>query len=872
MTAIPEGLAAALADRYRLERELGAGGMATVYLAEDLKHHRQVAIKVLRPDLAASLGAERFLREVGIAARLSHPHILGLFDSGETAGFLYYVMPYVEGISLRQKLQREGELPIPEAVRILRDIADALAHAHRQGVVHRDIKPENVMLVERNALVMDFGVAKALAEGKEEGSSSLTSAGVALGTPAYMAPEQASGEGHVDHRADLYAWGVVAYELLAGQPPFIRSTPQAILAAQATATPEPVTAHRENLPGALATLVMQCLEKKAADRPQTAEEVLRQLDQVLTPSGGMTPTDTRPYQTAGMRRAKRRQLMTGAAVVAGLAIITVLGWRWWQAHGVPIVADRVVIAPFRNETGKAELADLGWRIAEQTGGMVNREGITDPVPLATVRERLQGEAAPTPGDLERLARQTGAGLVVRGNIHARGDSVEVRTEILRMPAGTRLYDLAPVVGASADARVLDRVAQQVALALQLTKDWGDDHRWGQDFRMPASLAAYREGAKAVKLGWQDRDETRAAIERALALDSTWPQARLWWIGTFPKLEQDSLVTLEQRATASYLPGDLDLLQAEAARLEGDREGVYQALKRRYLRDPAEYKWPFIDAAYTARHWRDAARAGAARGLPDFYFRRTGDHGEHIYLSYAFHALGWHDSVLQYAREIRKEGGERLVWAITGEIITHAALHHVGVVDSLVAEAALLRAPDSETSMAYMRDLRAAEELRAHGEPDAARRTCSRYADKLIAEAGGTGLPAPGRARFELWAALSCGGRNTEALAYWREFLVDHSTYWRAWLAVQKGDRALAYAIADSLAAKPTPKNPGSGPAEDALRILCWLGDTTRAIVQFQRVWRTGDTKLWEDFRWHVDKDYELIRNHPAVLTLMRPKD
>ncbi|MDH5316065.1 MAG: serine/threonine protein kinase, partial [Gemmatimonadota bacterium] len=225
MPPIPEGLVAALADRYRLTRELGAGGMATVYLAEDLKHSRQVAVKVLRPDLAAALGADRFVREVGIAARLSHPHIVGLLDSGEAAGFLYYVMPYVEGTSLRQKLQGEGELPVPEAVRILRDVADALAYAHRRGVVHRDIKPENIMLVERHALVMDFGVAKAVAAGREtSGTSGLSSAGTALGTPAYMAPEQAAGDAHVDHRADLYAWGIVAYELLAGQPPFVRNT------------------------------------------------------------------------------------------------------------------------------------------------------------------------------------------------------------------------------------------------------------------------------------------------------------------------------------------------------------------------------------------------------------------------------------------------------------------------------------------------------------------------------------------------------------------------------------------------------------------------------------------------------------------------
>jgi serine/threonine-protein kinase len=218
-------LKAALADRYTIERELGSGGMATVYLAEDLKHHRKVAVKVLRPDLAAALGPDRFLQEIEIAAQLQHPNILPLHDSGEADGFLYYVMPYVEGESLRDKLAKEGELPIGEAVRILRDVVDALTEAHAHGVVHRDIKPENILLRGRHALVTDFGVAKAVSEAT--GREKLTTAGVALGTPAYMAPEQASADPHIDHRADIYAVGALAYELLSGRPPFTGTTPLA---------------------------------------------------------------------------------------------------------------------------------------------------------------------------------------------------------------------------------------------------------------------------------------------------------------------------------------------------------------------------------------------------------------------------------------------------------------------------------------------------------------------------------------------------------------------------------------------------------------------------------------------------------------------
>ncbi len=221
-----EQLEAALAGRYTIEKELGQGGMATVYLAQDVRHHREVAIKVLRPDLAAALGPERFLREIRIAANLNHPHILALFDSGEADGFLYYVMPYIKGQTLRDRIDKEGELPIPETVRIIREVVDALAYAHAEGVVHRDIKPDNVMLTGGHSVVADFGIAKAVSQSTVRGH--ITTAGVALGTPAYMAPEQAAADPQIDHRADIYAVGTLAYELLAGRTPFTGASPQEI--------------------------------------------------------------------------------------------------------------------------------------------------------------------------------------------------------------------------------------------------------------------------------------------------------------------------------------------------------------------------------------------------------------------------------------------------------------------------------------------------------------------------------------------------------------------------------------------------------------------------------------------------------------------
>ncbi|MCJ7629865.1 MAG: serine/threonine-protein kinase, partial [Longimicrobiales bacterium] len=340
---VVERLNTALTDRYRIERVIGEGGMATVYLAIDIRHDRKVALKVLRSDLAASLGAERFLQEVRVTANLTHPHILPLHDSGEADGFLFYVMPYIEGESLRERLVREHELPVPEAARLLRDVVDALAAAHKLGVVHRDIKPENVLISGRHAMVADFGVAKAVSEAT--GRQRLTTMGVALGTPSYMAPEQAAADEAIDHRADIYAVGAMAYELLTGRPPFTGGTAQQILAAQVMETPQPVTELRASVPPALATLIMRCLEKKPADRWQSAEEMLPHLEAAATPSGGITPTDMLPVKRAGARFDRWKGIWvvaTGVVALASAIFLLTLGPGSPKAS-VPRVANPVKV-------------------------------------------------------------------------------------------------------------------------------------------------------------------------------------------------------------------------------------------------------------------------------------------------------------------------------------------------------------------------------------------------------------------------------------------------------------------------------------------------------------------------------------------------
>jgi tRNA A-37 threonylcarbamoyl transferase component Bud32/dienelactone hydrolase len=336
VTAPDVSLAEALQGRYVLQRELGRGGMGIVWLAHDVKHDRQVAIKVLRQELGAGLGAERFLREVRISAHLQHPHVLTLIDSGEVVssdprspGALYYVMPYVEGETLRRRLQREGRLPVAETVRYLQHILDALAHAHRYGIVHRDIKPENVMLAGRHALVMDFGIAKAAAAAGTvaDTGGTLTTLGLAIGTPAYMAPEQAAGEVDIGPAADLYAVGVMGYEMLTGDAPFSGSTPQAVLAAKLTQTPEPLGRVRPDVPIELAAVIERCMERDPARRWGGAEEVLAALEQLaVTPTPSETVATRRPVSPR--RKLARVAVVAGLAVLAGGAIWAGPGRRW----------------------------------------------------------------------------------------------------------------------------------------------------------------------------------------------------------------------------------------------------------------------------------------------------------------------------------------------------------------------------------------------------------------------------------------------------------------------------------------------------------------------------------------------------------------
>ena len=459
MTDQLERVSAALGASYRIEREIGMGGMATVYLAHDLKHDRKVALKVLRPELTAAMGTDRFPREIHIIAQLQHPHIVPLYDSGESGGFLYYVMPFVEGESLRARLSRTGRLSVSETVRLLHEIADALAYAHARGIVHRDIKPDNVMLSGRHAAVTDFGVAKAVSAA---GGDKLTTVGIAVGTPQYMAPEQAMAEPVIDHRADLYALGVLGYEMLTGQPAFEATTAQAMLSAHVLEQPHDVRERRPDVPALLADLLLKCLAKQPAGRWQSADELVAELEIIATtPSGGITPTTTRPVTAATHPAGRKRGLL----VAVGLLIVLGGGAAVWQlADGGGGGIQRIGVLPIEDISGQdAVFVDA---MHDALTNALSRIGAVGVAPRSAILSYRR-----TPKTTREIARELDLDAVVETTVFRSGKVMRVNVQF-DDPVTTRSLwsetferDVSDVLAAQAD--IVSRTAAGVAKALNL---------------------------------------------------------------------------------------------------------------------------------------------------------------------------------------------------------------------------------------------------------------------------------------------------------------------------------------------------------------------------------------------------------------------
>jgi len=422
-----ERIKAALASQYEIERELGHGAMATVYLARDLKHNREVAVKVLTADLAFALGPERFRREIDLATHLSHPHILPIYDSGEADGELYYVMPFIAGESLRARLNRERQLPVNEALRITCEVASALDHSHRHGVIHRDIKPENILLEDGQALVADFGIARAVSA---VGGEKLTSTGVSLGTPTYMSPEQGMADPNLDGRTDIYSLGCVLYEMLAGQPPFTGRTTQALIARHSLDQVPSLSVVRSTIPEAVEDAVLRALEKVPADRFSTAAEFADALQACQTSgTGAMRRTGRR---TGTRKRSKQKNLSLVALIVA-FAVLAISGAAWagktflWDARRNVAVAaagglrpQRIAVLYFRDLSSDKKLGYLADGLTESLIDELAQVNALDVVSAGGVSQ-FRGK------DVSRdsIAHALQAGTLVEGAVESEGKSVRV---------------------------------------------------------------------------------------------------------------------------------------------------------------------------------------------------------------------------------------------------------------------------------------------------------------------------------------------------------------------------------------------------------------------------------------------------------------
>lgn len=529
-----ERLSSALADRYRLDRELGRGGMAIVYLAWDLKHDRPVALKVLKSELASVIGTARFLREIQIAARLNHPHILPLHDSGEASGFLYYVMPFVEGESLRDRLNREKQLPLEDALQIAGEVADALSYAHRHDVVHRDIKPENILLQSPHAVVADFGIARAITAAEQ-----LTGTAVAIGTPAYMSPEQAAGAKDLDGRTDVYSLGCVLFEMLAGQPPFVGPTVDSVVHQHLVADPPSITVIRPAVPGWVAAALAQSLAKTAADRFQLSALFAEALGK---PASQRVSTNAPVVTAPAPRREWRLAVATIAALVliGGLLFVVLpVGRGVVTTQGEPAF-ERTAIAvlPFQNLSADGPHAYFAGGLHDELLTQLSQVAALKLISRTSVMSYTGTNVPP----LTQLASELRVGSVVEGSVQVVGGRLRVSVQLIDAATDAHLW-------AERYDRTLDdafaiqsEVARQIVMAVGVAL--GGEEQLGLAYAPTSNTEAYllylqaRDYHNRPGRVRRNFESAQQLYERAIALDPSFALARaalsnvhgsmFWW--------------------------------------------------------------------------------------------------------------------------------------------------------------------------------------------------------------------------------------------------------------------------------------------------------------------------------------------------------
>jgi serine/threonine protein kinase/tetratricopeptide (TPR) repeat protein len=863
-------LRVALSERYRVEHELGHGGSATVYLATDLRHGRPVAVKVLRPEIAVSLGAERFLREIRIAAQLNHPHIVALYDSDSIGGLFYYIMPYVKGESLRERLKRERQLPVEDALVIATEVCDALSYAHEQhDIVHRDLKPENILLEAGHALVADFGLARAIAAAEVE---NLTQNGLVVGTPAYMSPEQAVAEKQIDQRSDVYSLGCVIYEMLTGELPFIGSSARAVMTQHSVAPVPSIRNLRPSIPAALDTAVAKALSKAPADRPQTA----RAFSQALTRSA------TAPLEV------RRVASPAGAAVTAVtdsiVAAATEVG-SWLRLHRRPsLVPTRVAVEVFKNESGNSSLDMVGAIATDWLADGLQRIEEIEVVPA-----KFSLSLGSSPSKSRELTESTGAGTIVSGVYYTRADSLVFHAQIIDVQSGRLLHSLGPVVGPEQQRMdIIDSLRQRVLGALAM--HFGAPGHVADKGGTPPTFAAYQNYLAGVRAGNEFRyHDAIRHLEAAVAMDSEFLGAWFAKADVHYNLAGFTAASLglgDPEVASQFAAGDFawhlletardrmspaqrHLLDWMDAQRRGDLGRALYAVRRMgaVAPDPATRTLQALCAIRTNR-FQEATEVTETASLPDWGWAVSAE---------AFHMLADHRRELSEVRRVRQHHADQPLTVIS-ELKALAALGRVQEVKNLL-EDAFSRAPHSgwwnQGSLAAIMGL----ELHAHGHRKAAeellRLSIDWYRMTLSA------IDATRAHRYGLARSLYWAGQWHEARLLFVQLLaeapsdLDYIGYLGV-AAARDGDRAEALRISGQMAAFVRPYPLFGHPSLWRSRIAAVLGEHDEAVNLVREAISQGLMPLdvaqgFGYAMWlHCDSDFAALRQHPAFRVLVEP--
>jgi serine/threonine-protein kinase len=860
----------ALGSGTRILRELGGGGMSRVFLAEDVEHGREIVVKVVPSDLAGQVNVERFRREIKVAAKLQHPCIVPVLSSGSAEDLPYYTMPFVEGESLRTKMSRERGLSVQESLRILRDISGAVAYAHEHGIVHRDIKPENILVTRHHAVLADFGVAKALTESTRS-NSPLTSVGVALGTPAYMAPEQAAADPAVDHRADIYALGVVAYEMLAGRHPFEGRSSQSMLAAHAIEQPNSVSVHRPSLPAPLAGLVTRMMAKHPGDRPQSADEILSEIDHVATPAETVAVREAAPLRNEVDRR--KRLILASGLVGALVTVVAISMFAFKVGSKTSALSRENVLILEPTVSGSTPV------VADMVQNAVNL-GLTKVSAAHIVPAADSGMGAEKAAE---LGRRAGAANVITTNIYQIGGELRVQFKVIDAGTGDIIRTLPPREISATSAAQLDSAVDPLLSVIGFAASPLLGPSTIPLARVP-SFAAFKEFETGVTQSQQfDPISAAAARQRfvtAFSLDSSFIQAKLWlmWLDR-------SSGAVRNVARIAYLYDTLQAYvidhrtamspyEATLADFVYDRQGTERGLGalRKIVEvnplNPMRRDLPIILVDLNRPYAADTAFANQL--VADSTLNTTLIYW--VSRAYVYHYMKDYKRSLETAQRARKVAPSDIA-GLRSELIALAAIGDTAGISSRLEMVAV--ATRNRTWFDFAGDLylMTGQELNAHGFSAAGKSTIARaldWFDKRTAE----DWKNPNIAFRGALAYLSVH-RTSEAekllVPLMRDYPLDRrylGTYGR--LLAIKGDTAGALRIEAKLAELPSAKFAGT-PAFERAQIYAELGKKDEAVALLQEAFGQGVGFVSYRARMHAFENFAKMRGYPPFEALLTPE-